>query len=114
MVDRDDILKRLDAAITYVELAQSELALDNIVMLNELQTNVARICAEIADLPIGELTDFREKLSTLAEKMQLLEVDLRAKKIVVERELKSASRNKTATSAYEKAKGHSSTNEDKK
>jgi hypothetical protein len=106
--DQNKISERLDAAIKYVEVAQTELAFDNVVMLQELQNNVGEICNEINSLPIGDSSSFREQLTTLAEKMQTLEVDLRAKKIEVEREIKIAGKNKNAAAAYEKAKSHSS------
>ncbi len=100
----DNIEKELDVAIKFVEQAQASLAEDNVVVLTELQGNVAQICNIIAEMPIEKGKDYRDKMVVLSEKMEDLEIDLRAKKISVQREIKSANNSKTASTAYEKAR----------
>jgi len=100
----EQIHTELSAAIAYVEDAQKQLAEGNILVLQNLQENVAKICALIAGLPVDEGRQYREQMIELSEKMQELEIDLRAKKIDVEHELKSTSKNQSAANAYAKAK----------
>jgi hypothetical protein len=72
--------KELSAAIIYVEDAQKQLGEGNIVILQSLQENVAKICETIASLPIEQGREYREQMLELSDKMQALEIDLRAKK----------------------------------
>lgn len=102
--------KELSAAIAYVDDAQKQLGEGNIVILQSLQENVAKICETIASLPIEQGREFREQMIELSDKMGALEIDLRAKKIDVERELKSANKSQTALNAYAKAGSVSANN----
>jgi len=102
----------LDAAIAYVDSAQSQLELGNIVILQELQDNVAKICETIANMPVDEGRIYREQIIELSDKMQSLEIDLRTKKIEVERELKATNKSQTAATAYAKASVSSNSNKD--
>ena len=99
----ENIHRELDAAIAYVDSAQSQLALGNVVILQELQDNVAKICETIATMPIDQGRAYREQMLELSDKMQSLEIDLRAKKIEVERELKGTNKSQNAANAYAKA-----------
>lgn len=102
--------KELSAAITYVEDAQKQLGEGNIVILQDLQENVAKICMTIAGLPIEQGREYREQMLELSDKMQALEIDLRSKKIDVERELKNTNKSHTAVNAYAKAGSVSANN----
>ena len=108
----EKIHSELNAAIAYVEDAQKQLADGNILVLQDLQENVAKICATIANLPVEQGREYREQMVELSDKMQELEIDLRAKKIDVERELKTISKNQTAVNAYAKAGSNSANNKD--
>lgn len=103
MIDIEKIQEELAAAIKFVEESQQQLAEGNVMVLTDLQTNVGKICETIANLPIDKGMAYREQMLELSQKMENLEIDLRAKKIEVERELRSANSNKSATTAYQKA-----------
>ena len=109
----DNIYNELDAAIAYVNDAQSQLAQGNIVVLQDLHENVAKICETIATMSVDKGRAYREQMLELSDKMQSLEIDLRAKKIDVEREIKGTAKSQTAANAYVKASGNSKPNEDK-
>lgn len=103
MIDIEKIHNELAEAIKFVEHSQQQLSDGNVMVLNDLQANVAKICETIANLPIEQGMEYREQMLELSQKMENLEIDLRAKKIDVERELRSANSNKSATTAYQKA-----------
>jgi hypothetical protein len=93
--------KKIDDAINFIHQVHEELKNGNMVVLEGFQDEIQAICTDIAKLPSTETAPYQDKLTALADGLQVLEVELRSKHAEVRYEIMELNKKQNALKSYQ-------------
>lgn len=93
--------EKLDQALQFLANSRRELAEGKVVVLEGFQNDVQSLCAELGNMPVGEMSQFAPKLEELSSSLAILEKELREQQMSVQQEIFSLNRKQNALKSYQ-------------